>query len=165
MKKNIMRAQDEINNAIEKYSKTIYKVAFSYTKDKSISEDILQDVLIKFMTDSTNFYEDEHEKAWLIRVTINECKKFYRSIWNLRRISLEDIYPFSDIEKHDVFYAVMDLPKKYRLIIHLYYYEQLSIKEISSLLNANENTIMSLLYRGRKILRNIMEVDYEYKRI
>jgi len=165
MKKNIMRAQDEINNAIEKYSKTIYKVAFSYTKDKSISEDILQDVLIKFMTDSTNFHEDEHEKAWLIRVTINECKKFYRSIWNLRRISLEDIYPFSDIEKHDVFYAVMDLPKKYRLIIHLYYYEQLSIKEISSLLNANENTIMSLLYRGRKILRNIMEVDYEYKRI
>ena len=165
MKKNIMRAQDEINNAIEKYSKTIYKVAFSYTKDKSISEDILQDVLIKFMTDSTNFHEDEHEKAWLIRVTINECKKFYRSIWNLRRISLEDIYPFSDIEKHDVFYAVMDLPKKYRLIIHLYYYEQLSIKEISSLMNANENTIMSLLYRGRKILKNIMEVDYEYKRI
>lgn len=163
MKKNIVRAKDEIDYAIEKYSNTIYKVAFAYTKNKTISEDILQDVLIKFMTDSTNFHEEEHKKAWLIHVTINECKKFYRSIWNLRRISLEDIYPFNDPEKHEVFYAVLDLPKKYRLIIHLYYYEELSIHEISSVLNINQNTIMSLLYRGRKILKNIMEVEYGYK--
>ena len=163
MKKNIVRAKDEIDNTIEKYSNTIYKVAFAYTKNKTISEDILQDVLIKFMTDSTNFHEEEHKKAWLIHVTINECKKFYRSIWNLRRISLEDIYPFNDPEKHEVFYAVLDLPKKYRLIIHLYYYEELSIQEISSVLNINQNTIMSLLYRGRKILKNIMEVEYGYK--
>ncbi len=165
MKNCIVRNRDDIDRTIEEYSNTIYKIAFSYTKDKSISEDILQDVLIKYMTDSTFFYEEEYKKAWLIRVTINECKKFFRSIWNSKRIPLEDIYPFHDPEKHDVFYAVMNLPKKYRIIVHLYYYEGLSIKEISSALDMNENTIMSLLYRGRKILKNIMEVEYEYKPI
>jgi RNA polymerase sigma-70 factor (ECF subfamily) len=165
MKNCIVRTQDDMDCTIEKYSKTIYKIAFSYTKDKSISEDILQDVLIKYITDSTLFHEEEYRKAWLIRVTINECKKFFRSIWNLRRISLEDVYPFNDPEKHEVFYAVMNLPKKYRMVIHLYYYEELSIKEISSILNIKENTIMSLLYRGRKLLKNIMEVEYEYKPI
>jgi len=165
MKKVIIRPREDIDRTIEEYSNTIYKVAFSYTKDKTISEDILQDVLIKFMTDSTSFHGEEHKKAWLIRVTINECKKFFRSIWNRRRIPLEDLYPFHDPEKHDVFYAVMDLPKKYRLIIHLYYYEDLSIREISNVLNMNENTIRSLLYRGRKMLKDIMEVEYEYKPI
>jgi RNA polymerase sigma-70 factor (ECF subfamily) len=160
-----MRTRDDIDNVIETYSHTIYKIAFSYSKEKAISEDILQDVLLKYMTDSTCFHTEEHKKAWLIRVTINECKKFYRTVWNNRRISLEDIYPFQDPEKHEVFYAVMDLPKKYRLIIHLYYYEEMSVKVISDALNIKESTIRSLLFRGRKMLKGILEVDYEYKPI
>ena len=163
MKKDIMRSHDDINSTIEIYSGTIYKIAFSYTKDTTTSDDILQDVLIKYMTDTTSFQGEEHKKAWLIRVTINECKRFFRGIWNVRRISLEDIYPFMEPEKHEVFYAVMDLPQKYRVVIHLYYYEELSVKEISSALHIKENTIMSLLYRGRKMLKNIMEVEYGYK--
>lgn len=165
MKKNIIRTNNDIESTIEKYSNTIYKIAFSFTKDKAISEDILQDILIKYMTDSTCFNGEEHKKAWIIRVTINECKKVFCSIWNNRKIPLEDIYPFDNPEKHDVFYAVMDLPEKYRMIIHLYYYEELSIKDISFALNIKENTVMSLLYRGRKMLKNIMEVEYEYRPI
>jgi RNA polymerase sigma-70 factor (ECF subfamily) len=165
MKNSIMRTRDDIDATINTYSDTIYKIAFSYTKEKAIAEDILQDVLIKYMTDSTSFHGAEHKKAWLIRVTINECKRFYRTIWNNRRISLEDIYPFQDSEKHEVFYAVMDLPQKYRLVIHLYYYEELSTKEISSALNIKECTIRSLLFRGRKMLKSILEVEYEYKPI
>ncbi len=165
MKNIIKRNQEDINYVIEKYSDTIYKVALSLTKDSEISKDILQDVLIKYMLDPTCFNGDEHKKAWLLRVTINECKKFFRTIWNKRRIPLEDIYCFNDREKHEVFYAIMDLPKKYRIIMHLYYYERLSVKDISNALNIKENTIMSLLYRGRKILKNILEVEYEYKPI
>ena len=165
MKNSIMRTRDDIDATIEKYSNTIYKIAFSYTKEKVVTEDILQDVLIKYMTDTTLFHTEEHKKAWLIRVTINECKKFFRTIWNRRRISLEDIYPFQTPEKHEVFYAVMDLPQKYRLIIHLYYYEELSVKEISDALHINESTIRSLLFRGRKMLKGILEVNYEYKPI
>ena len=165
MKNSILRTRDDIDATIDKYSNTINKIAISYTREKAISEDILQDVLIKYMTDSTCFNDEEHKKAWLIRVTINECKKFYRNLWNNKRTSLEDIYPFRDPEKHEVFYAVMDLPKKYRLIIHLYYYEELSVKEISDALNINESTIRSLLFRGRKMLKGILEEEYEYKPI
>jgi RNA polymerase sigma-70 factor (ECF subfamily) len=162
MKKNI-RSQEDIIQTIKQYSDTIFKVAISYTKDKSTSEDILQDVLIKYMTDPTDFHEEEHKKAWLIHVTINECKKFYYSLWNVRRIPLEDIYPFNDPENHFLFYAIMDLPTKYRIVIHLYYYENMSIKEISKSLNIKENTIMSLLHRGRKLLKDVLEVEYEYR--
>jgi RNA polymerase sigma-70 factor, ECF subfamily len=165
MKNIITKTHDNINKTIEQYSDTIFKVALSYIKDKVTAEDILQDVLIKYMTDPTDFNSDEHKKAWLIRVTINECKKFYRSLWNKRKIPLEDIYSFNEPEKQDVFYAVMELPTKYRLIIHLYYYEGMSIIEISNALNMNENTVRSRLYRGRKILKNILEVEYEYESI
>ena len=65
-------------------------------KDKATAEDILQDVLIKYMTDATKFQGEEHKKAWLIRVTINECKRFFRSVWSARKIPLEDIYSFED---------------------------------------------------------------------
>lgn len=163
LKKKITRTQEEIIQTISQYKETIFKVAVSYTRNKTISEDILQDVLIKYMTDSTDFQEEEHKKAWLIRVTINECKKFCRSLWNVKKIPLEDIYPFNDPEKHTVFYAIMELPPKYRLVIHLYYYENMSINEISKSINIKENTVMSLLHRGRKLLRNVLEDEYEYK--
>ncbi len=165
MKNMRVRTQRNIIETIERYSDTIFKVALSYTKDKATAEDILQDVLIKYMTDNTEFHEEEHKKAWLLRVTINECKKFFRSIWNVRKIPLEDIYTFEKPERHAVFFAVMELPIKYRIVIHLFYYEEMSIKEISNILKMNENTIMSRLHRGRKILKEVLEVEYEYKRV
>jgi RNA polymerase sigma-70 factor (ECF subfamily) len=165
MNKKWVRTQENITETIEQYSDTIYKIAFSYTKDKTVAEDILQDVYLKYMTDSTYFQDEEHKKAWLIRVTINECKKFFRSVWNKRRIPLEDIYSFQKPERHAVFYAVLDLPVKYRIMIHLYYYEELSVKEISRILKINENTVMSRLYRGRQLLKNVLEVEYEYRRV
>jgi RNA polymerase sigma-70 factor (ECF subfamily) len=147
---------------VERYSDMIYKIALSYTRDKTTTEDILQEVLVKFMTVSPEFHGEEHKKAWLIRVTINECKKFFRSIWNTRKVPLEDIYSFEDPEKHAIFYAVMELPINYRVIIHLYYYEELSVKEIGKVLKMNENTVASRLYRGRKLLKEMLEVEYEF---
>lgn len=165
MKNTHIRSNENINETIQKYSNTIFKIAFSYTRDKTTAEDILQDVLIKYMMDSTEFNEEEHKRAWIIRVTINECKKIYRSLWNVRRIPLEDIYPYNDPEKHAVFYAIMDLPVKYRIAIHLYYYENLSVKEISVFLKIKENSVMTLLHRGRKLLKNILEVEHEYRSV
>lgn len=162
MKNTLMRTHENINQAITIYSDTIFKVALSYTKNRDTAEDILQDVLIKYMTDSTDFESEVHKKAWFIRVTINECNRFYRSLWNSRKITLKDIYPFQEPDKHDVFYAVMELPTKYRLLIHLFYYEELSVSQIGTILNLNENTVRSRLHRGRKILKTILEVEYEY---
>lgn len=165
MKNTTVRTNNEIELTINRYSNSLFKVALSYTKDNATAEDVLQDVLIKYMTETIAFNGEEHKKAWLLRVTINECKKLFRSVWNTRKVPLEDIYTFEDPQKHEVFYAVMGLPVNYRIIIHLYYYEELSVKEISDILKLNENTITSRLYRGRKLLKKVLEVEYEIVRV
>ncbi len=112
------------------------------------------------MISEHTFHDDEHKKAWLIRVTINECKKHFR--WLSYQPKSYPKTPEPE-EYHDVYSAVMDLPQNYRMVIHLHYYEGLSVKEMSSILEKNENTILSHLHRARKKLKKIMEVDYEYK--
>ncbi len=162
MKQGRVHTQEDVRDIVERYSDMVYKIALSYTRDKTVAEDILQEVLIKYMTASLEFHDEEHKKAWMIRVTVNECNKYFRSAWNRKKVPLEDIYSFDDPEKHEVFYAVMELPMKYRVIIHLYYYEELSVKEIAKLMRMKENTVTSRLYRGRKLLKEILEVEYEF---
>lgn len=162
MKQGRVHTQEDVRNIVERYSDMVYKIALSYTRDKTVAEDILQEVLIKYMTASHEFHDEEHKKAWIIRVTVNECNRYFRSAWNRKKLPLEDIYSFDDPEKHEVFYAVMELPMKYRIIIHLYYYEELSVKEIAKLMRMKENTVTSRLYRGRKLLKEILEVEYEF---
>lgn len=161
----LIRPKTETLTVIEQYSDTLYKIALSYTRCPATAEDIVQDTFLKYMQSTVKFENEEHTKAWLIRVAINECKKFHRLFWNSRRIPLEDIYFFELPEHHEIFYSVMKLPKKYRLAIHLYYYEELSVKEISKILNQKENTVLSWLHRARKLLKEDMEVEYEYKQI
>lgn len=161
----IERTRSDIVQTIEQYSDTLYKIALSYTRCKATAEDILQDTYLKYMKCQIAFEDDVHKKSWLIRVVINECKKFYRLFWNSKRIPLEDIYSFETPERHEIFYFVMNLPQKYRVVIHLFYYAELSVKEISRILSINENTILSRLHRGRKMLKEKSEVEYEYGRI
>jgi len=159
----LIRPKTEILTVIEQYSDTLYKIALSYTRCPATAEDILQDTFLKYMQTPLKFENEEHKKAWLIHVAINECKKFHRLFWNSRRIPLEDIYSFELPEHHEIFYSVMKLPKKYRIVIHLYYYEELSVKEISTILNQKENTVLSWLHRARKILKEDMEVEDEHR--
>lgn len=161
----IARTESDILQTIEQYSDSLYKIAFSYTRCKATAEDILQDIYLKYMKCEINFENDMHKKAWLIRVAINECKKFYRLFWNSKRMPLEDIYTFETPERHEIFYSVVKLPQKYRIVIHLFYYEELPVKEISKILSINENTILSRLHRGRKMLKEKSEGQYEYGRI
>lgn len=157
-----IRDKLDIEVTAEQFSNTIFKIAFAYTKSKELSEDILQNVLIKYMTSTYEFNDEEHKKAWLIRVTINECKKYFR--WLSYRIKNETAGLLNNTEaiSHDLYDSVMDLPEKYRIVIHLFYYEELTVKEISAALQMKENTVLSLLHRGRKKLKKILEVDYGY---
>lgn len=156
-----MKNEKEIVRIVNLFSDTIFKVALSNMQNKSTAEDILQNTLLKYMQCDKNFESDEHIKAWLIRVTINECKMIHRSFWKKKRIPLEDIYTFEVEDQQELFFAVMSLPKKYRLVIHLYYYEGYSIKEIGEMIGQKENTIASWLHRGRKMLKEKLEVEYE----
>lgn len=161
MKCEKTRSDQEIAEAIQLFSDMLFRLALSYTKDRAASEDILQDVFLHFLTDNTVFKDQEHQKAWLIRVTVNECRKFHRSIWNRRHVPFTELGDLPAAEQNEVFDLVMELPAKYRIIIHLYYYEEYSVREISQLLGIKESTIQSRLHRARKKLKKEMEVSDE----
>lgn len=156
----MVRTTEDVESTINEYGDTVFKIALSHVKDYATAEDISQNVFIKYMLGKTMYNDENHKKAWLIRVTINDCKKHFRSFWNKNRAELSDVAVETNDLNEEVFCAVMSLPIKYRIGIHLYYYEELSIKEISKILKRKENTIMSDLHRARKILRKKLGDNY-----
>ena len=152
------------------YSKTIYRLAFIQMKTKEQAEDILQDVFVKLMSQNINFESDEHLKAWLLRTTINCCKDHWKSAWFRKRASLDEIpenltQTSSPISTGFVTECVKKLPAKYRYIIHLYYYEEYSLKDIADILSLNENTVRTRISRARQLLKKYLgkEADnYEF---
>lgn len=121
------------------------------------ADDVFQEVFLKLFRYKDSIQSEEHLKAWLIRVTINQCRTLTGSVWNKRKVSLEDVAEVAEVpppEDHsDVYEAVKALPEKYRQVIHLFYYEELQISQIADLLGKNEATIKTQLARGRKILK------------
>ena len=138
---------------VEKYFDMIYHLALSQVKNRTYADDVVQDVFVKYIQSDKKFDSEEHIKAWLIRVTINCSKSLFTSSWFKKTAPLEDEFVFDMEEKSDVFYAVSELPLKYRSVIHLFYYEDMSIAEIAETLNIKETTIKSQLSRGREMLR------------
>lgn len=155
--------EEELKNVIETYSDMILKLSLSYVRDYDVAEDITQTVFVKYMTEKKVFESEEHKKSWLLRVAINECKKHFRSYWYAKRSefpSEEHLTAKNEEEHSEVLEAVYSLPMKYREVIHLYYYEELRVKEISEVLKRKENTVMSDLYRARKLLKKALEETY-----
>ena len=157
-----IRGKVDIENTVEQFSNTIYKIAFSYTKSKEVSEDVMQNVFVRYMTSDKTFEDMEHKKAWLIKVTINECKKYFRRLTSQFKKESKVLLNDWSNEQYNIYDSIMELPQKYRVVVHLYYYEEFSIKEISALLKLKENTVMSLLHRARQRLKKVLEVEYEY---
>jgi RNA polymerase sigma factor, sigma-70 family len=162
MNRKSLRTDDEINEVLSKYSDMVYKIALSQTKSPANAEDIFQEVFLRYVQADTKFESEEHRKAWLIRVSINCCKKLRGSAWFRHTVPLNESLQFSNREKSDIFYAVSELPSKYRIVIHLYYYEDLSVKEISAVLHRKESTVTSQLSRARSLLREKLKGEYGY---
>lgn len=154
-----------IDEAVEKYADTVYRLALQNTNTECEADDIFQEVFLKLYKNKDKIQSDEHLKAWLIRVTINQCKSYASKIWNKKRVSLssiKDIYYDTKIEDYSqVYEAVKILPQKYRDVIYLYYYEEFKIKEIAKILNKNEATIKTHLSRGKKFLKKILKGGFE----
>ncbi len=151
-----MRSEQEVNQAIDLYADTVKRICVLYLKNSSDTEDIFQEVFLKYALSSILFESKEHEKAWMIRVTINQCKDFMKSIFRRKTISLEDVVSLSEEQKEDykdVLEAVLALPQKYKDVVYLYYYEGYSAVEISEMLGKNVNTVYTLLARSRDKLK------------
>ena len=154
--------QELFHLAVEKYSDTVYRAAVHHCSSTSDAEDVVQDVFEKLLRYRGSFSSEEHLKAWLLRVAINRAKDISGSFWKRNRISIEDCtneLPFENREEHALFEEVMKLPEKYREVIHLYYYEDLSAKEIARILRITEGSVKMRLSRGRSFLRNVLKEE------
>lgn len=150
---------------VEKYFDMIYKLALSQTKNREHADDVVQEVFLRYIKTATDFQSEEHIKAWLIRVTLNCSKSVFTTSWHKKTVPLserEDMPVFDTTEKSDVYYAVAELPQKYRAVIHLFYYEDMSVEQISKYLGTNPSTVKSQLSRGRKMLGEKLKGGYEF---
>lgn len=148
---------------VDLYTDSLFKIAYSICKNRQDSEDAVQNAFLKIYKIKKQFDSNEHIKNYLIKVTINNCKRTFISSWNKKVVSLDefssdDYYTIDKKDEYyDVYQAVMSLPEKYRIVIHLYYYEDYSVKEISKLISKKETTVQTQLMRARSKLRNILK--------
>lgn len=165
-----LRANETLEATLDQYGDMIVRLAFSCLKSREDAEDVLQDVMLKMLENQPAFESGEHEKAWLIRVTINICRNRLRSPWR-RHKELDETLPEDTgngqweavlKEESGVMAAVLALPEKYREVIHLFYYEDYSIIQISKILHKKESTIRSLLHRARNLLKESLKEGLDF---
>ena len=140
------------NAVFNQYADMVYRLAFARTGNRYDSDDILQEVFLRYLRHEADMTDDAHRKAWLIRATINCSKSLLGSAWMRRTVGLKDDL-YTEMKEHsEVYYAVLGLPRKYRTVIHLYYYENYSVAEIAQLCSSRPSTVKSWLYRARRQL-------------
>ena len=149
----------DISLLVDRYQDTVFKVALTHCRNRADAEDIVQEVFLSYIKAKPQFADENHEKAWFIRVAINQCKNLTGSFWKRRVGGFTEDIPFEQKEEQDLFSAVMGLPEKYRTVIHLFYYEGYSVKEIGQILKCSETAITTRLNRGRKKLKEILKEE------
>lgn len=157
-----MRSEEEAARAIERYGDMVRRLCLVHLKNPADTEDIFQNVFLKYVLSPVVFESAEHEKAWLIRVTLNACKDLVKSFFRSRTVPLEELLdqPAPLLEEHrEVLEAVLALPPKYRDAVYLHYYEGYTAAEIGKLLGKNTNTVYTLLNRAREQLRETLGGD------
>lgn len=155
-----MRSEEEAGRAIDLYGDTVRRICMVHLKNAADTEDIFQTVFLKYVLHSPDFDSPEHEKAWIIRVTVNACKDLLKSFFHSKTLPLDTLraVPTKGTEDYsDVLEAVLSLPAKYKDVVYLYYYEEYSAAEISRILRKNVNTVYTLLNRARQMLKDKLE--------
>ncbi|WP_349410075.1 sigma-70 family RNA polymerase sigma factor [Pseudalkalibacillus sp. SCS-8] len=172
-----MSREDRLNWLMDEYGDSIVRLAYTYTKQKQMAEDIAQDVFIKCYEKLDTFREESSYRTWLYRITVNTCKDALKS-WSYRNLFFTDIISpkwlrphrsteieiVVDEESRMISEKVLALPVKLREVIILHYYEELSTEEVAQLLKLNQNTVKSRLYRGRLQLKKMLDGGERYGR-
>ena len=144
----------------EQYRDRLFAAAFQVCGNAADAEDAAQEALLRYHLSDKQFESQEHIRAWLLRVAINWAKNTSRSFWRRNTLPLEEYVEtltFDCQESREIFREVMALPEKYRLVIHLYYYEDYSVQEISRILGIRESNVKVRLSRGRQMLKATLQ--------
>lgn len=146
----------EFNRIAEQYTDIVYRSALSYCKNKNDAEDAVQNTFLKLLKTDLEFNDEEHIRRWLIRVAVNECKNIWKSFWQRNVTSFDELEKepvYIESDQRELFNEVMKLPQKYSIVIHLYYYEGYSVKEIAQILDISDTNVQTRLMRARNKLR------------
>lgn len=149
---------------IERYQDNLYAAAFNVCKNAQDAEDVVQDTFIQYHTSNKDFENEQHIRAWLIRVAINKAKNTNLTFWRQNKRPLEDYMEtltFETPQSRNLFETVMELPEKYRIVIHLFYYEDYTIREIAEILKVSESNVKVRLSRGRNMLRKTLQEEWD----
>lgn len=154
-----MRSEEAVREAIDRYADMVKRICFIHLKNEADTEDIFQTVFLKYAMSDVAFTNETHEKAWLIRVTLNACKDLLKSFFRKRTVPLDAYVEQNgivDAAHSEVLEAVLSLPEKYRRVVYLHYYEGYTAPEIAEILGIKENTVYTQLTRGRALLRDVL---------
>ena len=156
--------RQSVQELFEKYQDNLYIIAFNVCKNAEDAKDVVQDTFIQYYSAKKEFDNEQHIRAWLIRVAINKAKNMNRTFWRKNKMSLEDYMEtltFETPESSELFEAAMSLPEKYRIVVHLFYYEDYSIHEIAGILKLSESNVKVRLSRARLLLREKLQEEWE----
>ena len=152
-----------LEQVIRFYSDMVYRLAFARTSTSHDADDVYEEVFFRLLKKKPKFHSEEHRRAWLIRVTINCSNTFLTDLWRKRTQELPEDLPFQEPEDYELYSSLQQLQAKYRSVIHLFYYEDMSVEEISHLLNRKPSTVRTQLTRAREQLRHLLkEEDYDF---
>ena len=158
---NMRIQKDEFENTVDQYSDIMLRCAYAYCGNYDDAEDIVQEAFIKFLDRSPQFKDDQHKKAWLLRVVINLAKNRNKTFWNRNKTALDEKMPDDNdmLRKCEIWGAVNSLPPKYRIMIFLYYHEQYTIEEAAAMIGISKSTAADRLKKARSLLKKIYEED------
>lgn len=153
-----------VQELVALYQNNLFAAAFNVCKNAQDAEDIVQDTFIQYYTMKKEFDNEQHIRAWLLRVAINKAKNANHTFWRRNKLSLDDYMEtltFETPQSENLFETVMQLPEKYRIVIHLYYYEDYSVREIADILRISESNVKARLSRGRGMLKAVLKEEWD----
>lgn len=150
---------------VSAYGDMVYRLAYIRTRSRADAEDVAQEVFLRYFRKNPVFQTAEHQKAWLIRVTVNCTKNLLTSAWNRYTVPRDDTLPEPPCSEKEadtsVTDAVMQLGKRDRTVVHLYYYEDYSLAEIAAATGDTESAVKSRLFHARQKLRELLKGEYD----
>lgn len=160
MRYNSSNNSTDIEKVIMQYSNILFRMCFILLKNEQDAQDVLQETFIKYMEKAPAFENENHEKAWLIKVSSNLCKDLFRFRKRNNYVDIEELKKCCpESEKIEILKLVMQLPEKYKAVIHLYYIEGYKTEEIAKIIGTSAGTVRKRMQRGRHMLKIQLEED------